>query len=258
MPFQTIHLEIDNRIATLTLTLASSGNAIDERAAFEIRDACERLRQDDDVWVVVLTGEGGSFCIGTAASAFEGQDEDGLTDALRSLRVAESVAAIEKPLIAAIDGNALDQGLEIALACDIRIASEEAMFGMTQVEKGIIPWDGGTQRLPRLVGRGAAAEMILTSLPIDSYSALETGLVNEVVASEDVLNRARALALAIARQGPIAARYVKELILSGQDMTLEQGLRLEGDLNFILQSTTDRAEGIASFLEKRDPQYRSE
>ena len=258
MPFQTIQLEIDNHIATLTLTLASSGDTIDERAASEIRHACERLRQDDDIRVVILTGEGNAFCLGTAESAFEGVDENDLADTLRSLRVAESVAAIEKPVIAALNGSALGQGLEIALACDIRIASEEAMFGMTQVENGTIPWDGGTQRLPRLVGRGAATEMILTSFPIDPNSALETGLVNDVAPPEDVLNQARALALAIARQGPIAARYVKELVLSGQDMTLEQGLRLEGDLNFILQSTTDRAEGISSFLEKRDPQYRGE
>lgn len=258
MPFQAIRLEIENRIATLTLTRASSGNAIDERLAFELRDACAQLRQDDDVWVVVLTGEGEAFCRGAEPSTPTDQNGSVL-DTLRSLKVSESVAAIEKPVIAALNGDAIDQGLELALACDIRIASEQASFGLTHVEHGLMPWDGGTQRLPRLIGRGAATEMILTSRIVDAQEALDIGLVNEITEPGRVLEQAQQTASTIAGHGPIAARYLKELVLKGLDMTLEQGLRLEADLNFILQSTADRAEGIGSFLERRGPpQFRGE
>ncbi len=258
MPFQTIQLEIENRIATLTLTRASSGNAIDERFASELRDACGQLRQDDDVWVVVLTGEGDAFCSGTDSSTLTDQNGS-ILDKLRALKVSESVAAIEKPVIAAINGDAIDQGLELALACDMRIASEQANFGLTHVEHGLIPWDGGTQRLPRLIGRGAATEMILTSRIVDAQEALDIGLVNDVVEPNHVLQQAQETASTIAGHGPIATRYLKELVLKGLDMTLEQGLRLEADLNFILQSTSDRVEGIGSFLERRgSPQFRGE
>lgn len=252
MAFQTIRLEIENRIATLTLTRASSGNAIDERLAFELRDACEQLRQDDDVWVVVLTGEGDAFCRGSDPSTLTDQNGN-ILDKLRALKVSESVAAIEKPIIAALNGDAIDQGLELALACDMRIASEKASFGLTHVEHGLMPWDGGTQRLPRLIGRGAATEMILTSRIVDAQEALDIGLVNDMVEPSRVLQQAQQTASTIAGHGPIATRYLKELVLKGLDMTLEQGLRLEADLNFILQSTSDRAEGIGSFLERRGP-----
>ena len=258
MAFQTIRLEIENRIATLTLTRASSGNSIDESLASELREACAQLRQDDDVWVVVLTGEGDAFCRGADLSTFTDQNGSVL-DNLRSLKVSESVAAIEKPVIAALNGDAIDQGLELALACDMRIASEQASFGLTHVEHGLMPWDGGTQRLPRLIGRGAATEMILTSRIMDAQEALDIGLVNEIAEPDRVLEQARQTASTIAGHGPIAARYLKELVLKGLDMTLEQGLRLEADLNFILQSTSDRAEGIGSFLERRGtPQFRGQ
>ena len=131
-------------------------------------------------------------------------------------------------------------------------------MGLTQVGDGAMPWDGGTQRLPRLVGRTRAMEMVLTSRLVDAREALEIGLVNQVVEPDRVLRRSLDVASTIAGQGPIAARYLKEAVLKGLDMTLEQGLRLEADLSFLLQSTTDRAEGIQSFLEKRKPEYKGD
>ena len=256
MPFETILVENEGRLATLTLDRASTGNAVNQRMAVELADACEQLDQDDDIWVVVITGIGDAFCLGADSSVT--QMAQAGAESLLSLRVAGCVAAIEKPVIAALNGDAIGQGLELALACDMRIASSQARFGLTQVNDGLMPWDGGTQRLPRLVGLGRAMEMILTSRMVDAGEALEMGLVNEAAEPGQVMQRVQETASTIAGQGPIAARYIKEAVLKGQDMTLEQGLRLEADLNIILQSTADRAEGIRSFLEKRSPQYRGE
>ena len=254
MPFETIIVESDVRIATLTLDRASSGNAVNERMAFELGDACQQLDQDDDIWVVVITGKGDAFCLGTDPAALQKQGD--LAESLYSLRVAGRIAAIEKPVIAALNGDAIGQGLELALTCDIRIASSQARFGMTQLKDETMPWDSGTQRLPRVVGRGRAIEMVLTSRMVDAEEALEMGLVSQVVEPDQVSRRAQDIASTIADHGPIAARYIKEAVLKGLDMTLEQGLRLEADLNIILQSTADRAEGVRSFLENRRPQYR--
>ena len=256
-----VRLEVEGRVARLTLARPGDANAIDRRAAAELRDACERVRQDDAVWVVLLAADGPAFCAGTDPASLEELaelDALALPQALAELRVAEAVAAVEKPVIAALSGDALDQGLELALACDVLVASLDARFGMTQLARGLLPWDGGTQRLPRLVGRAAATEMLLTGVTLDAARAVEVGLVNEAVAPDRVEERAGEIAAAVASFGPIATRYTKELVHDGLDMTLDQGLRLEGDLNFLLQSTADRAEGVASFLERRGAVYRGE
>ena len=252
----SVRISILDHVATLTLDRPSTGNAVNEALAFELRDAVTDLSQNDNVRVVVVTGEGSSFCSGTELP--ELRSRESLPDILENHRIADSVAAIAKPVLAAIKGDAIDQGLELALACDFRVASTSACFGLTQVQDGLMPWDGGTQRLPRLVGRGRALEMILTSRRVGAEEALAMGLVNKVVGPEDVLNATLKIAQSIAANGPIAAGYLKEAILKGMDMTLEQGLRLEADLNVILQTTTDRAEGIQSFLERRSPDYRGE
>ena len=259
MPFESILVETDRRTATVTLGRAPSGNSINQRMAFELRDACDQLDHNDDVWVVIITGRGDAFCRGTEPSVPASGDQSDLLETLRSLKVAGSVAAIEKPVIAALNGDAIDQGLELALACDIRIASAQARLGLAQVKDGLIPWDGGTQRLPRLVGRSRATEMILTSRIVEAEEALDIGLVSQVLpTSQEVVRRTQEIASEVASHGPIAARYLKEAVLKGMEMSMEQGLRLEADLNFILHSTTDRAEGIRSFLERRTPEYRGE
>ena len=247
MTLRTLALAIEEHVATVTLDRPAAGNSVNELMASELRETCESVDADPDVRVVLLTGRGDAFCLGT--------DGPGPVDGLRA---AAAVAAVRKPVIAVLNGDAVDQGLEIALACDIRIASTCARLGLTHLARGAIPWDGGTQRLPRLVGIGRAMDMLLTSRLLDAGEALEAGLVNELAEAADLRTRARALAGTVAGQGPIAARYLKEALLKGADMTLEQGLRLEADLNIILQSTADRAEGIRSFLERRSPLYRNE
>ena len=250
-----MQLLIEDHIATITLSRPDEGNAIDEQTAQQLRDLCEVVRQDDDVRVCVFTGEdaGGVFCAGTE---FLGDEPS--PDAFERLRVSEAVAAIEKPTIALINGDAIDQGLEIALACDLRVAAEDARMGLTHLSYGIIPWDGGTQRLPRVVGQSHATAIILTSQLVDAREALEIGLVNHAAEREEAAGYTMSLAATIASYAPIAARYLKETLLKGADMTLAQGLGLEADLTVILQSTADRAEGIASFLERRQPEYRGE
>ena len=249
----TLRLATADRIATITLSRPDARNAVNERMAQELRDACERIRQDDDIRVAILTGEGAAFCVGA--------DVDGevlAPDDLARLKAADTIAAIEKPTIALINGDALDQGLELALACDIRIAASHAKFGLTQVSAGVIPWDGGTQRLTRLIGQSRALQLILTSRLIDAAEALNIGLLNHAAERAEAADYAANLAAAIATHAPIAARYLKETLLKGADMTLAQGLALEADLSVILQSTADRAEGIASFLHRRPPHYRGE
>ncbi len=213
-------------------------------------------RQNRDVWVVVVDALGGDFCAGTSPDSLRAVSQDSAR--LDSLRVARAIAEIEKPVVCAIQGAARDQGMEIALACDLRVADSTATFSLSQALFGSMPWDGGTQRLPRLVGRSRAVEMLLTGREIESGQALEYGLVNEVVGAGEAASRAMELASDIARHGPIALRYLKEAVNSGLDGTLERGLRLEADLSFLLQSTDDRREGIASFLERRRARYGGE
>jgi enoyl-CoA hydratase/carnithine racemase len=175
---------------------------------------------------------------------------------MEAYRPAAAIAAIEQPVIAAINGDALGLGLEIALSCDIRLASAKARFTMPQVPKGLIPTDGGTQRLPRIIGRGKALELLLTAETITAAEALAIGLVSKVVPADVLAGEVANLAETIAAKGPIALRYLKEAVLKGLDMTLEQGLKLEADLYFLLHTTSDRTEGIKSFLEKRKPKYK--
>jgi enoyl-CoA hydratase/carnithine racemase len=216
---------------------------INQEMAQELVEICQQIRGDDDIYVVELTGSGETFCRG------------GGEDIAEAYRPASAIAAIEQPVIAAINGDASGMGLEVALSCDIRITSDKANFSLPQVTEGRIPTDGGTQRLPRIIGRGKALELLLTAATITAAEALEIGLVSKVVPAEALAGEVAKLAETIAAKGPIALRYLKEAVNKGLDMTLEQGLRLEADLYFLLHTTSDRTEGIKSFLEKRTPKY---
>jgi enoyl-CoA hydratase len=160
-----------------------------------------------------------------------------------------------QPIIAAIRGFALGGGLELALACDIRIAGEDAQLGLTEINLAIIPGGGGTQRLPRLVGRGKALEMILTGARLPAAEALRIGLVERVVPPAEVLPAAMQLARTLADKAPVALRYAKEAVVKGLALPLADGLRLEGDLSTLLRTTEDRLEGARAFLEKRRPRW---
>jgi enoyl-CoA hydratase/carnithine racemase len=231
---------------------------VDLALASDIRAVCQDIRESDDVRVVVFTGSGKSFSVGRepvpdelmAASIAERWAW------LEQLKVADAIASLPAPVIVAINGDALDHGLELALAGDLRIAVEEARFGLTDLARdGYFTWDGGTQRLPRLVGQAWTLDMVLTSRIINADQARDIALVNRVVPAADLEQETRQLAEAIARGGPIAARYAKEAVYQGMDLSLAQGLRLEADLNIILQSTQDRAEGLRSFIENRPPRF---
>ena len=218
------------------------------------------MREEEGVRVVIVTGAGGGFSEGresfpTTAKKWTGGPS--LTW-IQPRRAASFLAEVEVPVIAAINGNALDHGLELALACDLRIAARGAVLGITDVSRGRLPWDGATQRLPRLIGSGRALEMLLTSRLVSAEEARSMGLVNVVVEPGEVKPAAQELALSIARTAPIAARYIKEAARHGLDMALDQGLRLEADLNIILQSTKDRTEGIRTFQEKGQPHFTGE
>ena len=169
--------------------------------------------------------------------------------------VSEPIARIDRPVIAAIQGDAIGQGLEMALACDLRIAAETSRFGLPQIKAGLIPWDGGTQRLARLVGRGKALEMILTGETIDAREAYRVGLVNKVVPSQELMSTVMSMAREMATKGSIALRYTKEAVYQGMDLILEQGLRLEADLYLLIHTTKGRTEGIKAFREKRVPKF---
>jgi len=176
-------------------------------------------------------------------------------DAIKRHSICDIIGRFEQLVIIGLDGDAVGQGLEMALACDIRIASETSHFGLPQIKAGHIPWDGGTQRLSRLVGKGKALEMILTGEVIDAQEALRMGLVHRIVSATELREAAMKTAREMASKSPVALRYAKEAVYKGMDMTLEQGLRLEADLYLLIHTTKDRTEGIQAFLEKRKPQF---
>jgi enoyl-CoA hydratase/carnithine racemase len=243
MPESSVIYRKDGNVAFVTMNRPGADNVIDRQLAQGMEEACARINQDNEVYIAVITGAGNkAFCTGSGVKA----------------DVAAMVAGIDRPVIAAVNGDALGEGLEIALACDIRLASEKAGFGLPQLAEGKIPAGGGTQRLPRLIGRGKAMEMIFTAEIISAAEALEIGLVSKVLPPEQLAAEAEALAKKMATQAPISLRYVKEAVNKGMDMTLEQGLRLEADLYMILQTTSDRTEGITAFLQKRKPEFRGE
>ena len=246
-----IDLEMEGRFAIVTLQGENRDNRVTSTMCEELGAAVESIVDDGHISVVVVTGEGPVFSGGTGEAVKEAREmgADGLIGASGHL------SRLPMPLIAAINGDAWGLGFELALACDLRVASEEASFAMDQIRYGMMPWDGGTQRLPRLVGRGRGAAMVLTGMKVGAGDALGMGLVHAVFPKEDLLNEAIALARRIAKHAPVALEYAKETVNKGMDMTLDQGLRLEQDLTVILQSTADRAEGISSFLEKRRPKF---
>ena len=252
MKFSTIVVSHDTPIAEIRLNRPDSGNPIDVELLDEIDAAADELDGDGSVLAVLLSAEGEVFSHGcedasAEAGAFARRDNRRLP--FRSLEL------MGQPVIACVEGDAIGAGLELALACDVRIAAEGVMLAMPDVGKGGMPGLGGTQRLPRLVGRTVAISMILLGEPIDARRALACGLVNDVVPRREVRSRATALAERIAAQGPLAVRYAKEAIARGVDMPLDQALRYETDLTVILQTTKDRAEGVRAFVEKQKPRF---
>lgn len=253
MPLRTVSLEKRGPIAFLALRRRERENAVDGALLADLADACEAIEVEAEVRVVVLTAEGDNFCRGWDAAILGGEDPGGLPEQADPFG---SLAQLPRPVVCAIQGEALSAGLELALACDVRVAAEDARLGLPETKFGLVPMGGGTQRLARLAGRGKALEMILTGEPVDARQALRIGLVSAIAPRDKLLAEAEAIAARIAERGPIAVRYAKEAVSRGLEMTLEQALRYETDLTIILQTTEDRAEGVRAFLEKRRPEFK--
>lgn len=245
----------------LSVTIENNGTVdrIGPQAAADLRNAFEFFETDDLLKILIIEGSGGIFSEGSTLLPNDIATFDGLAiDLIQQYQIANHLGRITKPTIAAIDGSAHGQGLEIALACDIRIASSTASFGFPESNIGLIPWDGGTQRLPRLVGQGLATQMLLTGKLLTAKDALESGLITEMVEPSNLHQMALEIGNHIATSAPVAAKYIKEAIRSSEDLPLREGFRLEADLNMLLFSVSDRSEGISSFLEKRNPDFRGD
>jgi enoyl-CoA hydratase/carnithine racemase len=224
------------------------------RLSDELTELCLEITWDDEIRVILLSGfPQTSLCMRKGSD--DAVSKGGKRQGSQPFSIAEPIAGLEYPVIAAIDGGAIGQGLELALACDLRIAAETVHFGLPHITKGLIPWNGGIQRLSRLVGKAKAMEMILTGEIIDANEAHRIGLVNTVVPSGELMAVGMEMAREMASRGPIALRYAKEAIHKGMDLTLEQGLRLEADLYLLIHTTRDRTEGITSFREKKIPRF---
>ncbi len=238
----TATLECDRGLAVIRLAQGEPGPGL----AARLDSICAEVNYDTEIRAAVITGSGPVFC-GDITST-------GSTQTAFSL--SGPVASLNCPVIAAVNGNAIGIGLELALACDIRIAADTARFSLPGIQRGLIPSDGATQRLPRLVGRARAIEMMLTGEVVTANEALRMGLVSRVVPARDALNAALEMGRDMAGKASWALRYCKEAVYKGLDRTLAQGLELEGDLYFLLHTTEDRKEGVKSFKEKRKPEFK--
>jgi enoyl-CoA hydratase len=249
--------ELSDGIARITLNRPDKLNALNATVIAELGDAVTRVETDAAVRAVILTGAGPKAFV-AGADISELAEQTPLVGKARSTQgqlVFRRLERCGKPVIAAVNGFALGGGCELAMACHIRLASENAKFGQPEVKLGIAPGYGGTARLPRLVGRGRALELLLTGTMIDAAEAYRIGLVNRVVPADRLLDEAEALARAILENGPLAIRACLETVDAGLDSSLDQALLLESDQFGLLSASSDIREGTRAFLEKRKPTF---
>jgi enoyl-CoA hydratase len=258
MIYQNLILRRGEGIGWITVNRPDKLNAMNVATVGEIEAAFQEFEGDPEVRVIILTGSGEkAFIAGADIGEFSGLGaETGAHFARRGQAMTRTIENCAKPVIAAINGFALGGGTEIALACHIRLASENAKLGQPEVGLGIIPGYGGTQRLPRLVGKGKAMELIFTGRKVDAREALEIGLVNKVVPLADLLAEAEALAREIIRNAPLALTYAIQAINQGLDKSLDEGLELEAGIFGRSCGTEDAREGARAFMEKRKPGFR--
>jgi enoyl-CoA hydratase len=254
--YETILVEKRDKIAVLTINRPDKLNSLSSKVHEEGVAALEELRKDDSVRVVVITGAGEkSFVAGADISEFAGQTPVTQRNLFHEKTLFNSIDNFPKPVIAMINGFCLGGGNELALACDIRVCSENARFSQPEINLGIICGGGGTQRLTRLIGEGRAMEMILTGDMIDAPKALQYGLVNYVFTKEELEAKTLELAAKIAEKAPVALQMSKEAVKFASRSNLDEGLRREVDLFAICFSTEDKTEGVSAFLEKRKPNF---
>jgi enoyl-CoA hydratase len=257
MEYETLKITRSERVTTITIDRPEKRNALNGQVRRELIEAFDALAGDPDLRVVVLTGAGDrAFVAGADIGEFAERTSLEQRTAMEGRRVFEVVAAFPLPVIASVNGYALGGGCELALACDLRIAARSARFGQPEVNLGILPGGGGTQRLPRLAGLGRAMRLVLTGEMIDAVEAERIGLVDEVVEDDDLRERTAELAASIARHSPVALRLIKEAVRASAEMPLAAGLRFERELFITAFASEDRVEGVAAFLEKRTPDFR--
>ncbi len=254
MSYESILTEIRGRVGMVTLNRPGAHNALNNRLVHELMDALEAFDADPAIGAIVVTGNEKTFAAG--ADIKEMLDKDGA-----GMLESDFIAAfgrlrdISKPVIAAVSGWALGGGCEIALACDMIVASETAKFGQPEITIGVIPGAGGTQRLPRAVGKSLAMEMILNNRILSAGEALQHGIVNRVVPVDRCLEESVALAAEIAARAPLAVRSAKQLVNLANEGSLSEGLEQEGRAFHDVFDTEDRREGMLAFVEKRDPHW---
>ena len=255
--YETILVERRQSVAVLTINRPDKLNALNSKVHAEAVAALDELRNDSDIRVVVITGAGDkSFVAGADISEFAGKTAATQRNVFYERSLFNSIDTFPKPVIAMINGFCLGGGCELALACDIRLASEKARFGQPEINLGIIPGGGGTQRLTRLVSEGKAMEMILSGEMIDAPTALDLDLVNHIYSSEELEAKTFEMANKIAEKSPIALQMAKEAVKLASRSNLDEGLRREIDLFAICFSTEDKEEGVSAFLEKRKPIFK--
>lgn len=265
MSDQVLKVERENHITFLTLNRPKVMNALNSDLLKAILSACRQIADDSETRVVVITGAGAKvFCAGADLAERKGMTEGQVVDYLNLIqKTMLAVETLPQPVIAALNGSAFGGGTELALACDLRVMTEEAVLRLTEVRLGIIPGAGGTQRLPRLIGKSRAKEIILSARPVSAREGMEIGLVHKVVSAAksgdaehgELLNQVRLWAREIAMAAPLSLKAAKWAIDQGYDRDLSAGLALETKAYIQLLNTKDRLEGLAAFAEKREPLY---
>src|SRR5213078_451265 len=257
MSYDTLLFETRDAVAFITINRPDKLNALNDQVVDELSHAAERVATEDGIKGAILTGAGSkAFVAGADIGDLAKQGPfDGKARALRGQAMLRRFETCGKPIIAAVNGYALGGGCELAMACHLRIASENAKFGQPEVKLGIAPGYGGTQRLPRLVGKGRALQLILTGEMIDAQEAYRIGLVNKVVPADQLLVEAEKLLRGILSMGPLAVRLALEAVDQGLGMTLDEGLLLEANHFGLLAATQDMKEGLTAFLEKRSAKF---
>ncbi|MEE8137299.1 MAG: enoyl-CoA hydratase-related protein [Thermoanaerobaculia bacterium] len=254
---ETILQDQEGRVAVITINRPEKLNALNQQVRDEVLAALEEIAGDDGIGTVVITGAGDkSFIAGADIGEFEGRSPFDQRHAMRSPRIFDAMASFPKPVIAMINGFCLGGGCELALSCDLRVASEKARFGQPEINLGLIPGGGGTQRLPRLVGLGHAMRLILTGDMIAAEEAKEIGLVELVVPHEELRARTLELAGKIAAKSPLTLRVAKEAVRASHRLAIEEGLLYERDLFCLCFSTEDMEEGVDAFLKKRRAEWK--
>lgn len=256
--YKTLIYEKKGNIGLLTINRPEKLNAISNELISELKKLLDEIENDEELRALIITGAGDKAFV-AGADIKELVDRDARLGRRVSQERQEVFSRIENlpvPVIAAVNGYALGGGLELALACSIRICSEKAQFGAPEVKLGIIPGDGGTQRLPRLVGLGRAMEMILTGDFIDAQEAYRIGLVNKVLPQEELMDKAMELAKKIASRPPLAVRFAKEAVNRSQEGDAASGFALESYLHALSCTTEDKKEGVSAFLEKRKGKFK--